>query len=84
MAVLVTNPVMARPEVVYSGKPEASNVPVGGHVVWHACNNRIYVMPSEREPWKWVATLIASSYLPRASCSFHIGRRGIEDVVEEK
>jgi hypothetical protein len=40
-------------------------------------------MPSEREPWKWVATLIASSYLPRASCSFHIGRRGIEDSPKE-
>lgn len=83
MAVLVTNPVMARPEVVYSGKPEASNVPVGGHVMFHAANNRIYVMPSEREPWKWVATLIASSYLPRASCSFHIGKTGIEDSPKE-
>jgi hypothetical protein len=40
-------------------------------------------MPSEREPWKWVATLIASSYLPRASCSFHIGKTGIEDSPKE-
>jgi DNA repair protein RadA len=84
MAVLVTNPVMARPEALYTTKPEALNPPVGGHVMWHAANNRVYVMPSQTEPWKWIATLIASSYLPRAGCSFHIGKSGIEDVEEEK
>jgi DNA repair protein RadA len=84
MAVLVTNPVMARPEALYTTKPEALNPPVGGHVMWHAANNRVYVMPSQTEKWKWLATLIASSYLPRGECSFHIGRRGIEDVQEEK
>jgi DNA repair protein RadA len=83
MAVLVTNPVMARPEAVYTDKPEAVKVPVGGHVMWHAANNRIYVMPSEREKWKWLATLIASSYLPRGECTFHIGKAGIEDIAEK-
>lgn len=84
MAVLVTNPVMARPEALYTTKPEALNPPVGGHVMWHAANNRVYVMPSQTESWKWIATLIASSYLPRASCIFHIGKKGIEDIEEEK
>jgi len=78
MAVLVSNQVQARPEVQYTTRPELLSPPVGGHVVSHGVNNRIYVRPST-EPYKWIATLIDSSYLPRSETAFRVTERGIED-----
>lgn len=78
MAVLVTNQVLATPVVQFTTRPELLNPPVGGHVMSHGVNNRIYVMPSP-EPYKWVATLIDSSYLPRRQAAFKVTEKGIED-----
>jgi len=83
MAVLVTNQVLATPQVQYTTRPELLNPPIGGHVVSHGVNNRLYVQ-STSNPYVWLATLIDSSYLPRATVRFKITERGVEDVPDEK
>lgn len=79
IAVLTTEQVLASPiGYVYDVRPEVLNPPVGGHVVSHMVGNRVYLTigPGSRR----VATLIASSYLPRASVEFRISEAGIVDV----
>jgi DNA repair protein RadA len=82
LAVLATNQVQARPEAQFTTRPELINPPIGGHVVYHGFNNRIY-MEQTSDPYVWRATLIASSYLPRGQAPFKITVRGIEDISEE-
>lgn len=82
LAVLATNQVQAKPEAQFTTRPELINPPIGGHVVYHGFNNRIY-MEQTSDPYTWRATLIASSYLPRGQTVFKITERGIDDVPEE-
>jgi len=82
LAVLATNQVQAKPEAQYTTRPELLNPPVGGHIVYHGFNNRIY-MEQTSNPYVWRATLIASSYLPRRQEVFKITKGGIEDTAEE-
>jgi DNA repair protein RadA len=81
IAVLTTEQVLASPiAYTYDVRPENLNPPVGGHVVSHLVNNRIYLTMGPGSTR--IATLIASSYLPRASTKFMITKAGIEDAPQ--
>ena len=83
LAVLATNQVQAKPDAQFTQRPELLNPPIGGHVVYHGFNNRVYLEQTSN-PYVWRATLIASSYLPRGQTIFKITERGIDDIAEEK
>jgi DNA repair protein RadA len=74
MAVLVTNQVMERPDILF-GDPTA---PVGGNVVGHASKTRIYLRQSKGD--KRIARLVDSPSLPDGEAIYRITERGIEDV----
>jgi DNA repair protein RadA len=73
MAVLVTNQVMDRPDIMF-GDP---TTPIGGHVVGHASKTRIYLRKSKGE--LRVAKLVDSPYLPDAEAIYKITGEGIVD-----
>lgn len=72
-AVVVTNQVMARPDVVF-GDPTK---PVGGHVVAHTATYRVYLKKSKGD--LRIARLVDSPHLPESEVVFKISERGIED-----
>lgn len=74
IAVYVTNQVMAKPDVFF-GDP---TVPVGGHIVAHGMNPRVYLRKGKKGTK--VAKLIDSSYLPEGECIFRITSEGIRDL----
>jgi len=81
IAVLTTEQVLASPiAYTHDARPETLNPPVGGHVVSHLVNNRVYLTMGPGSAR--IATLIASSYLPRASTKFLITKAGVEDAPE--
>ncbi|MEM2110390.1 MAG: DNA repair and recombination protein RadA [Candidatus Bathyarchaeia archaeon] len=75
---LVTNQVMASPEVFFS---EAIR-PIGGHIVAHTSHTRIYLRKTAKGPVR-IARLVSSPYLPEGECVFKITEKGVEDVGEE-
>lgn len=77
-AIVVTNQVMARPDIIY-GDPTK---PVGGHIVAHTATYRVYLKKAKAEVR--VARLVDSPHLPEAEVLFKVTERGIEDVEEEK
>jgi DNA repair protein RadA len=77
-AVLVTNQVMARPDILF-GDPTA---PIGGHIVGHHSTFRVYLKKSKGE--KRIANLIDSPNMPDGECIFDIGGNGIGDSKEPK
>ncbi|MET1124827.1 MAG: DNA repair and recombination protein RadA [Archaeoglobaceae archaeon] len=77
-AIVVTNQVMARPDIVY-GDPTK---PVGGHVVAHTATYRVYLKKSKQDIR--VARLVDAPHLPEAEVLFRVTERGIEDVEEKK
>ena len=74
LAVLVTNQVMERPDILF-GDPTA---PIGGNIVGHASKTRIYLRQSKGD--KRVARLVDSPSLPDGEAIYRITERGIEDV----
>ena len=74
IAVLVTNQVMSRPDILF-GDPTA---PVGGNIVAHASKTRIYLRKSKGD--KRVAKLVDSPSLPDGEALYRITENGIEDV----
>jgi len=76
---LVTNQVMASPEVFFGETIR----PVGGHIVAHTSHTRIYLRKTTRGPVR-VARLVSSPYLPEGECLFKITENGIEDVEEDE
>jgi DNA repair protein RadA len=76
---VVTNQVMAKPDVYFGGD---AVYPVGGHIVAHTSHTRIYLRKSSRGPVR-VARLVSSPYLPEGERVFKITENGIEDVTEE-
>lgn len=74
LAVLVTNQVMERPDILF-GDPTA---PIGGNVVGHASKTRIYLRQSKGN--KRVARLVDSPSLPDGEAIYKITERGIEDI----
>lgn len=76
VAVVVTNQVMARPDVFY-GDPTAA---VGGHVLAHAPGVRVQLRKSRGN--KRIARVIDAPHLPEGEAVFMILETGISDVVE--
>lgn len=72
-AVVITNQVMAKPDVFF-GDPTQ---PVGGHIVGHTATFRIYLRRAKGE--KRIARLIDSPHLPEGEAIFSISERGIHD-----
>lgn len=77
IAVLVTNQVMSRPDILF-GDPTA---PIGGNVVGHSCKQRLYLRKSKGP--KRVAKLVDSPSLPDGEAIYQITEKGIEDVKEK-
>jgi DNA repair protein RadA len=76
VAVLVTNQVMSRPDVLFGDPTE----PVGGNVVGHASKTRLYLRKSKED--KRVAKLVDSPSLPDGEALYRITENGIEDAEE--
>ncbi|MFQ6126936.1 MAG: DNA repair and recombination protein RadA, partial [Candidatus Heimdallarchaeota archaeon] len=74
LAVVVTNQVMARPDMMF-GDPTA---PVGGHVVAHAVQTRVYLRKSKGD--RRIARIVDSPHLAEAEAAFKITPDGIEDI----
>jgi len=75
VAVLVTNQVMERPDIMF-GDPTA---PIGGNVVAHASKTRLYLRKSKED--KRVAKLVDSPSLPDGEAIYRVTEKGIEDVA---
>lgn len=73
-AVVVTNQVMAIPEVFF-GSPER---PVGGHVVGHAPGIRVQLRKSKGN--RRIARVVDAPHLPEGETQFAITEFGIRDV----
>ncbi len=76
VAILVTNQVMSRPDVLFGDPTE----PVGGNVVGHASKTRLYLRKSKED--KRVAKLVDSPALPDGEALYRITENGIEDTEE--
>jgi DNA repair protein RadA len=72
-AVLVTNQVAARPDVLF-GDP---NRPVGGHIVAHGMTYRVYLRKGKAG--KRIARLFDSPHLPEAETIFTVDEQGVHD-----
>lgn len=72
-AVVVTNQVMSRPDILF-GDPTA---PIGGHIVGHHSTFRVYLRKGKAG--KRVAKLIDSPNMPDAECVFEVTTDGIID-----
>ncbi|MEM3670661.1 MAG: DNA repair and recombination protein RadA [Thermoprotei archaeon] len=76
VAVMVTNQVMSTPDMFYGDPTRA----VGGNVLGHAPNNRVYLRKSKGS--KRIARLVDSSYLEPGEVVFEITTSGIRDPAE--
>ncbi len=77
-AAVVTNQVMAKPDVFFGNAVH----PIGGHIVAHTSHTRVYLRKSARGPVR-IARLVSSVYLPEGERVFKVTENGIEDVSEE-
>jgi DNA repair protein RadA len=73
VAVLVTNQVMDRPDVLF-GDPTA---PIGGNIVGHASKTRLYLRKGKGETH--IAKLVDSPYLPDGEAIYKVTPEGIID-----
>jgi len=73
VAVLVTNQVMSRPDMMF-GDP---TIAIGGHIVGHASKFRLYLRKSKQQ--KRIARLVDSPYLPDGEAVFSVTEKGVED-----
>lgn len=76
VAVVITNQVMARPDVFYGDPTQA----VGGHVLYHAPGVRVQLRKSRGN--KRIARIVDAPHLPEGEAVFAITPDGIRDVVE--
>lgn len=74
LAVLVTNQVMSRPDILF-GDPTA---PIGGNIVGHNSKTRIYLRKAKDD--KRVAKLVDSPSLPDGEAVYRVTEKGIEDA----
>lgn len=72
-AVVVTNQVMSRPDIMF-GDP---TTPIGGNIVGHHSTFRVYLRKGKAT--KRVAKLIDSPSMPDAECVFEVTTDGISD-----
>jgi len=73
IAILVTNQVMSRPDIMF-GDPTA---PIGGNIVAHNSKTRLYLRKAKAE--KRVAKLVDSPSLPDGEAVYRVTENGIED-----
>nr|BAB83902.1 homologue of the bacterial recA and yeast RAD51/DMC1 [Aeropyrum pernix] len=73
VAVVITNQVMARPDVFYGDPTQA----VGGHVLGHAPGVRVYLKKSRGD--KRIARVVDAPHLPEGETVFAITEWGIRD-----
>ncbi|MCZ2856350.1 MAG: DNA repair and recombination protein RadA [Candidatus Bathyarchaeota archaeon] len=78
-AAVVTNQVMAKPDVFFGNAVH----PIGGHVVGHTSHTRVFLRKSARGPVR-IARLVSSVYLPEGERVFKITENGIEDIGEDE
>ena len=76
VAVVVTNQVMARPDVFYGDPTQA----VGGHVLAHAPGVRVQLRRSRGN--RRIARIVDAPHLPEGEAVFAITEVGIRDVEE--
>ena len=76
---VVTNQVMSKPDVFFGNALH----PIGGHIVGHTSNTRIFLRRASRGPVR-IARVVSSPYLPEAEEIFKVTENGIEDVSEEE
>lgn len=74
LAVIVTNQVQAKPDQFF-GDPTS---PVGGHIVAHAAQTRVYLRKSKGE--RRIARIVDSPLLPENEAIFGLTAVGIVDV----
>ena len=74
VALLVTNQVMERPDILF-GDPTA---PIGVNIVGHASKTRLYLRKSKDD--RRVAKLVDSPSLPDGEAIYRITEKGIEDA----
>jgi DNA repair protein RadA len=74
LAVLVTNQVMSRPDILF-GDPTA---PIGGNILGHASKTRIYLRKGKGD--KRIARLVDSPHLPDGEAIYRVTEKGIEDA----
>jgi len=73
IAVVITNQVMAKPDVFY-GDP---TVAIGGHVLYHVPGVRVYLKKGKGN--KRIARVVDAPYLPEGEAIFEIRKEGIRD-----
>ncbi len=73
VAVVITNQVMARPDVFYGDPTQA----VGGHVLYHAPGVRVQIKKSRGN--KRIARIVDAPHLPEGEAVFVITEWGIRD-----
>jgi len=78
-AAVVTNQVMAKPDVFFGDAVH----PIGGHIVGHTSHTRLYLRRAAHGPIR-IARLVSSPYLPEGEEIFKITENGIEDASEEE
>ncbi|MEM0004553.1 MAG: DNA repair and recombination protein RadA [Desulfurococcaceae archaeon] len=76
IAVVVTNQVMARPDVFYGDPTQA----VGGHVLAHVPGVRVHLKKARGN--KRIARVVDAPHLPEGEAVFAITEEGIRDVEE--
>jgi DNA repair protein RadA len=74
LAVVVTNQVMARPDILFGDPTQA----VGGHVVAHQSEYRVYLRRGRQNTR--IARLVDCSWLPEVEAVFRITPEGIRDA----
>jgi len=76
IAVVITNQVMARPDVFYGDPTQA----VGGHVLYHAPGVRVQLRKSKGN--KRIARVVDAPHLPEGEVVFAITEIGIRDAAD--
>ena len=76
VAVIVTNQVMAKPNVMFGDPTQA----IGGHIVGHSSTFRIYLRKGKKG--SRVGKLVDSPNLPETECMFYVNKGGLNDKEE--
>ncbi len=76
VAVVVTNQVMSKPNVMFGDPTQA----IGGHVVGHSSTFRIYLRKGKKG--SRVGKLVDSPNLPENECMFFVNQSGLSDKEE--
>ena len=78
LAVVITNQVMARPDMMY-GDP---TIAVGGHTLYHVPGIRVQLKKSRGN--KRIARMVDAPHLPEGEAVFLITDQGVRDAEEEE